>query len=141
MLAALALSALLQQQPPAARKTASQRRADSISAAVSKRIEDHTTAAKAADERAKQRQREAMAKLTPEMIASAFMDSDARDLLMRARAARRQQDSALISYDANAYQRISAWMGFGRMSRDRLIFRMERSEERRVGKECRSRWS
>ncbi|HEY6218979.1 MAG TPA: hypothetical protein VIV65_02910, partial [Gemmatimonadaceae bacterium] len=125
MLAALALSALFQQQPPAARKTASQRRADSISAAVSKRIEDHTTAAKAADERAKQRQREAMAKLTPEMIASAFMDSDARDLLMRARAARRQQDSALISYDANAYQRISAWMGFGRMSRDRLIFRME----------------
>src|SRR5262249_18128427 len=35
------------------------------------------------------------------------------------------QDSALLSYDATAYQRISAGLGFARIGRDRLIFRTE----------------
>src|ERR1043166_7120477 len=126
MLAILALSPLLQQQQAQpAKKTASQRRADSIAAAVQKRVEGHIKSEQEARERSKQRAREAMAKLTPEMIASAFKDAGARDLLTRARAARRDQDSALLSYDAIAYQRVSAWLGFGRMSRDRLLFRME----------------
>src|SRR6185503_16518255 len=48
-----------------------------------------------------------------------------RALLERARAARLAQDSALTSYDATAYSRISAGMGFSRIGRDRLIFRHE----------------
>src|SRR5881394_847561 len=126
MLAVLALTALLQQQQ-SAKPTAGQRKADSIAAAVQKRVEAHIKSEAEAAERSKQRQRDAMAKLTPEMIASAFRDAGARDLLQHARAARLKQDSALISYDAIAYQRVSAWLGFGRMSRDRLIFRMEQA--------------
>jgi len=128
MLAILALSALLQkQQAQPAKRTASQQRSDSIAAAVQKRVEEHIKNEAEARERSRQRSRDAMAKLTPAMIASAFRDPAARKLLEAARAARKQQDSALVSYDANAYQRISAWLGFGRMSRDRLIFRMEQA--------------
>jgi hypothetical protein len=127
MIALLALSALLQQQPDTAKRTASQRRADSISKVVQKRIAEHQAAARDSRIREQQHQRDAMAKLTPEMLASAYKDAGARDLLLRARAARRTQDSALVSYDANVYQRVSAWLGFGRMSRDRLIFRMEQA--------------
>jgi len=58
--------------------------------------------------------------LTPELIASAYKDRDARDLLLHARRARLIQDSALVSYDANSYQRVSAWLGFGR-DRPRLV--------------------
>ena len=48
-----------------------------------------------------------------------------RALFERARAARADQDSALDSYDATAYQRISAWLGFRKIGRDRLAFRQE----------------
>ncbi|MDQ6885712.1 MAG: BamA/TamA family outer membrane protein [Gemmatimonadota bacterium] len=65
------------------------------------------------------------APVTPELLASAFRDASARDLLYRARIARLQQDSTLIAYDATAYQRISAGMGFKAIGRDRLIFRNE----------------
>ncbi|MDE3151976.1 MAG: hypothetical protein KGL93_06970 [Gemmatimonadota bacterium] len=63
--------------------------------------------------------------VTPEMLRTAFADSAARTLLLRARKARLEQDSALLSYDATAYQRISAGMGIGSFGRDRLIFRHE----------------
>src|SRR3954471_2812741 len=115
MLALLALSALLQQQQAQPPRSPSQRKADSISAAVQKRVERHIQDAAEANQRSKQRQREAMAKLTPAMISSAFKDADARNLLNRARNARMVQDSELTSYDAIAYQRVSAWLGFGRM--------------------------
>ena len=63
--------------------------------------------------------------VTPELEASAFKDANARNLLLRARAARLAQDSALVAYDAMSYERVSAGMGFGRIGRDRLIYRYE----------------
>src|SRR5687767_6564341 len=71
--------------------------------------------------------------VTPELEASAFRDPAARDLLMRARAARMRQDSALLAYDATAYQRLSAGLGFRAFGRDRLLFRTENAS--------RVRWS
>jgi hypothetical protein len=63
--------------------------------------------------------------VTEQVLATAFRDPEARVLLARARMARLSQDSALEAYDAMAYQRISAGMGFARIGRDRLIFRTE----------------
>ena len=63
--------------------------------------------------------------VTEKVLATAFRDGSARQLLERARVARMSQDSALISYDATAYQRLSAGMGFAKIGRDRLIFRTE----------------
>jgi hypothetical protein len=58
-------------------------------------------------------------------LRTAFKTPLAKATLERARAARMQQDSALISYDATAYLRISAGLGFSRIGRDRLAFRHE----------------
>ncbi len=63
--------------------------------------------------------------LTPAILASAYRDPGARDLLLRARAARLIQDSTLMSYDAKSYQRLSVGMGFKRIGRDRLLLRTE----------------
>jgi hypothetical protein len=63
--------------------------------------------------------------LTPELERSAYADAVARDLILRARRARLEQDSSLLSYDATAYQRVSAGMGFTKLGRDRLVFRKE----------------
>src|SRR5689334_2465207 len=63
--------------------------------------------------------------VTPELEASAFRDPSARALLLKAREARMRQDSALLAYDATAYQRISAGLGFRAFGRDRLLFRTE----------------
>ena len=123
MLAELALSFLLQQ----AATTPGERKHDSLTAAIDKKVAEHIAAGHAAQARAKARSDDALKSLTPEIIASSFKDREARDLLLRARLARRIQDSALVSYDANSYQRVSAWMGFGRMTRARLIFRMEQA--------------
>jgi hypothetical protein len=65
--------------------------------------------------------------MTPAVLASAFKDAGARDLLSRARAARLIQDSTLTSYDASTYERISVGMGFKRIGRDRLLMRAERA--------------
>jgi hypothetical protein len=63
--------------------------------------------------------------LTPEHLRTAFKSAAARTMLERARSSRLRQDSALMSYEATAYLRISAGMGFSRIGRDRLIFRHE----------------
>ncbi|TMG81351.1 MAG: hypothetical protein E6H78_16990, partial [Betaproteobacteria bacterium] len=63
--------------------------------------------------------------VTDEHRRTAFKSPLARQLLERARSARMSQDSALLSYDATAYLRISAGMGFSKIGRDRLIFRHE----------------
>jgi hypothetical protein len=63
--------------------------------------------------------------VTAEHLASAFRDVPARDILLLARDARMRQDSALTSYDATTYQRISAGLGFAKIGRDRLAFRSE----------------
>jgi hypothetical protein len=65
--------------------------------------------------------------VTPAIIASAFKDPAARDLLLRARAARLSQDSTLTGYSANSYERMSIGMGFKRIGRDRLLMRQERA--------------
>src|SRR6266516_6798365 len=65
--------------------------------------------------------------VTPEVVATAFKDPRARDLLLRARQARLQQDSTLTGYDASAYERMSVGMGFKRIGRDRLLMRSERA--------------
>ena len=63
--------------------------------------------------------------VTAEHMRTAYKTPLARTLLHRARAARMSQDSALMSYEATAYLRVSAGMGFSRIGRDRLIFRTE----------------
>jgi hypothetical protein len=65
--------------------------------------------------------------ITPALLASAFKDAGARDLLFRARAARLTQDSTLTGYDASTYERMSVGMGFKRIGRDRLLMRAERA--------------
>jgi hypothetical protein len=65
------------------------------------------------------------APVTPEHLRTAFRTPLAKATLERARASRLAQDSALMSYEATAYLRISAGMGFARIGRDRLIFRHE----------------
>src|SRR6476469_2173737 len=65
--------------------------------------------------------------VTPALLASAFKDPQARTLLTMARSARLDQDSALMGYDATAYERMSVGMGFKRIGRDRLLMREERA--------------
>jgi hypothetical protein len=65
--------------------------------------------------------------ITPAVLASAFKDAGARDLLLRARAARLNQDSTLTAYEASAYERMSVGMGFKKIGRDRLLMRSERA--------------
>ncbi len=65
--------------------------------------------------------------ITPSVLASAFKDVRARDILLRARAARLTQDSTLTGYDASSYERMSVGMGFKRIGRDRLLMRSERA--------------
>lgn len=63
--------------------------------------------------------------VTAELLTTAFKDPTARATLLRARTARLTQDSALIAYDAMSYERVSVGLGFGRIGRDRLLFRHE----------------
>ena len=65
--------------------------------------------------------------LTPELLASAFRDPQARVLLDRARVARLTQDSALKAYDATTYERISVGSKISSLGRERLLFRTERA--------------
>lgn len=81
-----------------------------------------------ASERARRESHSAVRRpVTPEHLATAFKTDEAKVLLERARIARMSQDSALLSYDVNAYQRISAGIGFSRLGRDRLVFRTEQA--------------
>ncbi|MEA2705965.1 MAG: hypothetical protein QOH22_753, partial [Gemmatimonadaceae bacterium] len=63
--------------------------------------------------------------VTPAILASAFKDARARDLLLQARQARLIQDSTLTAYDASTYARFSVGLGFKRIGRDRLFMRSE----------------
>ncbi|MDH5235643.1 MAG: hypothetical protein OEW77_11855, partial [Gemmatimonadota bacterium] len=63
--------------------------------------------------------------VTDEMRRTAFKDPAARELLLRARKSRLEQDSLLLSYDAKSYQRISVGMSLRETSRSRLAFRSE----------------
>jgi hypothetical protein len=63
--------------------------------------------------------------LAPDSSAGTFKDPTARTILDRARAARLEQDSALRSYDASSYQRVSIGFGPAVVGRDRVIFASE----------------
>jgi hypothetical protein len=63
--------------------------------------------------------------VTEEHRRTAFKDPAARVLLLRARVARMQQDSMLISYEAKSYQRISVGLSLRETTRERLLFRNE----------------
>ncbi len=63
--------------------------------------------------------------VTDEHRRTAFKDAGARELLLKARAARMSQDSQLVSYDAKSYRRISVGMGLRAIARERLAFRFE----------------
>ncbi len=59
------------------------------------------------------------------MLATAFKDQTAKLTLAHARVARLTQDSALVSYDAKSYERLSVGMGMGSVGRDHLLYRHE----------------
>ncbi|HYC50182.1 MAG TPA: hypothetical protein VEB19_03640 [Gemmatimonadaceae bacterium] len=63
--------------------------------------------------------------VTDEHRRTAYKTPLAGALLNRARVARMSQDSALISYEATSYLRISAKMAISKLGRERLIFRHE----------------
>jgi hypothetical protein len=63
--------------------------------------------------------------VTPQHIATAFRDPAAKLLLDRARIARLQQDTSLVSYDAKTYERVSVGLGVKLLGRERLAFRHE----------------
>lgn len=77
------------------------------------------------DPEARQQRAPRRVAVTDEHRRTAFKDSTARDLLLRARAARMTQDSALVSYDAKSYQRVSVGMSLRETARERLVFRTE----------------
>jgi hypothetical protein len=63
--------------------------------------------------------------LTPAHMATAYKDEPGKELLERARISRLRQDSALISYDVKAYERMSVGLGVKLLGRERLAFRHE----------------
>ena len=63
--------------------------------------------------------------LTPELLANAYRDPLAREIIARAREARLRQDSTIVSYDATTKQRISAWLGVRKLGVRRLAYRNE----------------
>lgn len=63
--------------------------------------------------------------VTPELLESAYKDSQARALISRARSARTEQDSSLRYYDALSKQRLSAGMSLRATGTDKLLLRTE----------------
>jgi hypothetical protein len=85
-------------------------------------VRDSSTDTSSSGSRHRARTRRAV---TDDMVATAYKDGTAKLTLLQARAARLKQDSALVAYDAMAYMRISAGLGFTAIGRDRLLFRHE----------------
>ena len=107
--------------------SAARAKSDSIAVRREERRDSVMARARARDSARKATRLAKRPPITPAVLASAFKDAGARDLLLRARAARLTQDSTLTGYDANAYERMSVGMGFKRIGRDRLLMRSERA--------------
>ncbi len=107
--------------------SAAKAKGDSIAVRREERRDSVMARARARDSARKATRLAKRPPITPAVLASAFKDPGARDLLLRARAARLTQDSTLTGYDANAYERMSVGMGFKRIGRDRLLMRSERA--------------
>jgi len=105
----------------------SRARHDSIAEARAVRHDSIMTRSRARDSVRKANRIARRPAITPAIIASAFRDPGAHELLLRARSARLSQDSTLTGYDANTYERMSVGMGFKRLGRDRLLLRSERA--------------
>ena len=107
--------------------SASRAKSDSIAVRRQERRDSIMERARARDSSRKAIRLAKRPPITPAVLASAFKDARARDLLLHARAARLNQDSTLTGYDASAYERMSVGMGFTRIGRDRLLMRSERA--------------
>ena len=81
------------------------------------------------------RARKTRTPLTAQLLANAYRDATARDIVSRARGARLEQDSSLMAYDARTLQRISARLGLRAMGRERLVFRTESATRVRWSRE------
>ncbi|HVF38265.1 MAG TPA: hypothetical protein VM939_00075 [Gemmatimonadaceae bacterium] len=79
------------------------------------------------DSTQKERRRAKRVALTPTLMANAFKDRRASNLLEAARVARLRHDSSLSGYDATTYERMSVGVGFKRIGRERLLMRAERA--------------
>jgi hypothetical protein len=101
--------------------TGDKRRADSLAA---RRAQAEQTLEEVRDDTTRRRPPRHIV-VTAAHLATAFKDSSARTLLQRARVARLHQDSALVSYDAKAYERVSVGLGVKALGRDRLAYRHE----------------
>ena len=100
---------------------------DSIAIRREQRVDSMRARAKVRDSTRRERRLASRPPLTPAILASAYRDAGARNLLLRAREARLKQDSSLTAYTADSYERISVGMGFKRIGRDRLLMRSERA--------------
>ena len=139
LLTAIVASSIALQVPQAAQKKDSAKKDSTKGASISISIgggparrgdtitvvKDSTDSAIVGEQRRRRRSYSRRLPVTAQVLATAFRDQTARQLLERARISRMSQDSALLSYDATTYQRISAGMGFSKIGRDRLIFRTE----------------
>ena len=122
MLAVLSLALVLQQVTVRVAPSSEKEKADSVKRQA---IRDSVRYEMIEEQRERETRTVRRIALTPELERSAFVDSAARTLLLRARDARLRQDSTLLNYDASAYQRMSVGMGFRAIGRDRLLFRTE----------------
>jgi hypothetical protein len=123
----LAQSTLTVQLGNEKKDSASRAKSDSLSVVRQERRDSVMAQARARDSSRKAARLAKRPPITPAVLASAFKDARARDLLLRARVARLAQDSTLTGYDASAYERMSVGMGFKRIGRDRLLMRSERA--------------
>ncbi|MDP9279145.1 MAG: hypothetical protein M3P00_06970, partial [Gemmatimonadota bacterium] len=123
----LAQSTLSVQLGKEKQDSASRAKSDSLLVVRQERRDSIMAKARARDSSRKALRLAKRPPITPTVLASAFKDARARDLLLRARVARLTQDSTLTGYDANAYERMSVGMGFKKIGRDRLLMRSERA--------------
>jgi hypothetical protein len=65
--------------------------------------------------------------VTAQLLATAFKNPATRDLFLKARQARLEQDSALKNYDATSRERMSVNLGIGSRGREHLFYRRESS--------------
>jgi hypothetical protein len=128
LLSALPLIAALQVAVPAT-PPASTATADSARTAVDTSLVDSTRARPKSARRHEHHDHDHIEHdyipLTPELLANAYRDPVARDIIARAREARLRQDSSIVSYDATTKQRISAWLGVRKLGVRRLAYRNE----------------
>jgi hypothetical protein len=65
--------------------------------------------------------------VTAQLLATAFKNPATRELFLKARQARLEQDSALKNYDATSRERMSVNLGIGSRGREHLFYRRESS--------------